>query len=486
MERIAVLDDEREGTAPGRRTDPNGAEFVRAAIARFHDILSHPGVASATHEHVVREQLRAGIRTGDGPVTALLRPRLISRADHARVCSAAALLSGAMQRLAGYALGDSELSGTVRSVLVPSDLERALAALAPPGDTADPHARLDAFLAPDRLTFVELNAHPSGGLLTQDALSGIYAASPAMALFSREFSLHGPEAGSRLSDTLLHAWEAGGAPGGQPSVAIVDCTSSAADWEFGLLRDELDRQGLAAVVCSTDALEYEPGRGLFARGASGKRSPVTVVYRRAVLNDLLARHGEALLRHPLVRAWADGACAVVNSFTSHVAHKKSVLALLSDPRTAHLLSPQEAEAAEAHVPWTRLLRPGPTTWRDREVDLLPLVREQRERMVLKPNDDYGGRAVSCGWQRSTAQWERDLEQALRSPYVVQERVDIPCAPYPRWEDGRLHIDNWQESTDPYLFGSAAYGCISRLSSDGLVNVSAGGAMVPVFQLIDTP
>ncbi|WP_336319723.1 hypothetical protein [Streptomyces lavendofoliae] len=469
-----------------RRTLLSEPGTLRTAIECFHQILADPRVAAATHEHLVREQRAAGIHHDGRPLTALLRPRLISPADHAHACSTAALLSNALRRLAGHAMGEGEQSHLVRSVLAPSPVESELAAMAPPYE-GSLHARLDGFLTDGRLSFVEHNAHPPGGLMTQDVLADIYAGTPAMQEFARAYSVRSTWAGRQVSDSLLHSWETSGAPGGEPRVAIVDCTSSVAEWEFGLLRNRLTRAGVTAMVCSTDALEYEPGRGLYARVDSGGRSLVTVVYRRAVLNDLLAAHGDALLRHPLVRAWADGACVVVNSFTSHMAHKKSVLALLSDPSTAHLLSPQEAEAARAHIPWTRLLRPGTTTWHDREVDLLTLVREQREHLVIKPNDDYGGHAVVCGWQRSTAQWEEDLQGALRTAHVVQERVSLPLAPYPQRKDGQLRIDNWQESTDPYLFGTDAFGCISRLSAaEGLGNVSAGGALVPSFQITGGP
>ncbi|MBT2383618.1 hypothetical protein J7E86_08465 [Streptomyces sp. ISL-11] len=119
----------------------------------------------------------------------------------------------------------------------------------------------------------------------------------------------------------MSAWRTGGAP----HVAIVDWERSFR-WEFEALQAELRGQGVSAVVCTPDDLHYDIGRGLYTCDAGGRRCPVTVVLRRVVLNDLLSRYGHALTEHPMTLAWAAGACVMVNPFTSHLAHKKSVLA----------------------------------------------------------------------------------------------------------------------------------------------------------------
>ncbi len=173
---------------------------------------------------------------------------------------------------------------------------------------------------------------------------------------------------------------------------------------------------------------------------------------------------------------------MANSFTSNLAHKKSALALLTDPRTSGVLSPQEATAAQQHLPWTRLVRPGPTTYHGEEIDLPAFARAHRESLVLKPNDDYGGHGILCGWQATDDDWQKALSRAMHDPYVIQERVTIPKVGYPTWADGGLRIEAYYQGTDPFLFASTAYGCICRLSQAAVTNVSAGGTCVPVFQV----
>ena len=54
------------------------------------------------------------------------------------------------------------------------------------------------------------------------------------------------------------------------------------------------------------------------------------------------------------------------------------------------------EPIRATLPWTRILRPGRATYGPWRFDLLTFVADNRERLVLKPADDYGGRGVILG------------------------------------------------------------------------------------------
>jgi hypothetical protein len=66
--------------------------------------------------------------------------------------------------------------------------------------------------------------------------------------------------------------------------------------------------------------------------------------------------------------------------------------------------------------------------------------------------------------------------------VVQERVRLPTEPYPSMVDGRVEIADRMLDTAPYVFyGSFVDGCLTRLSTADLLNVTAGGgSTVPTF------
>jgi len=87
-----------------------------------------------------------------------------------------------------------------------------------------------------------------------------------------------------------------------------------------------------------------------------------------------------------------------------------------------------------------------------------------------------------GWETDTIGWEEAIRTALTEPYIVQERVAIPTEPYPLLLDGRVKIIDQMLDTNPLVFyGDYVDGCLSRLSSEALLNVSAGtGSAVATF------
>ena len=177
----------------------------------------------------------------------------------------------------------------------------------------------------------------------------------------------------------------------------------------------------------------------------------------------------------LVRAVLDRAVCMVNPFRCKILHKKASLAVLSDEANAGLFSAEQRAAIAEHVPWTRVVEERTTTHAGRSVDLLEHVESAKDSLVLKPNDDYGGKGVILGWQVDADAWRAAIRLALEQPHIVQERIEVPSEPYPSMVDGRLVVADRIEDTAPYVFdGDLVDGALTRLSTESLVNVTAGG------------
>jgi hypothetical protein len=61
-------------------------------------------------------------------------------------------------------------------------------------------------------------------------------------------------------------------------------------------------------------------------------------------------------------------------------------------------------------------------------------------------------------------------------------IAIPTEPYPSVVNGQLRITDRMLDTAPFIFyGDYVDGCLTRLSTDPLLNVTAGGgSSVPTF------
>ena len=139
----------------------------------------------------------------------------------------------------------------------------------------------------------------------------------------------------------------------------------------------------------------------------------------------------------------------------------------------------ERAAIRAHVPWTRRVHEGKTTRDGETIDLPAFILRERETLVMKPNDEYGGKGVFIGWETSGTEWARALQEALRSPYVVQQRVELRRQSFPELGP-ELRFRDFVVDLDPYVFDGEVEGFLTRLSGTSLANVTSGGGQVPAF------
>jgi uncharacterized circularly permuted ATP-grasp superfamily protein len=138
---------------------------------------------------------------------------------------------------------------------------------------------------------------------------------------------------------------------------------------------------------------------------------------------------------------------------------------------------------QRHIPWTRRLAKGMTTFHGTEPDLIEIVHRERNRLVLKPNDDYGGHGVFLGWETDQTQWREVVKAALEKPYMVQERVMIEKTIIPAYSD-RVYLDELFVDFNPFLFQNEVEGALIRLSASSLLNVTSGGGQTALLVLED--
>ncbi len=454
--------------------------IIDDAIAHYHHLLETDPTLLAASRQALEEGMRdEGLFFGERPLCSVLRPHMIEAAQYAQVREACRHVIGATVKLGAAMLSDE----TIMEPLGLSPRERALARVDPGYDAVSAISRLDAFLAPgpDGLRFIEYNAEtPAGGAYT-DVLTGVFSRLPVVRRFLDDgaYRLQTFDTRASLTDLLLSCYRSWASRGGHdaaatPRIAIVDWEGVPTAYEFELCRRSFEERGLPTIIVDPRALDYRDGRLWY------RDWPIDLVYKRVLVHELLAREDEV---RPLLRAYEDGAVCMVNSPRDKLFHKKAIFALLTDERHHGLFSPQERDAVRRYVPWTRRVAEGQTTFEGRQVDLLELVSRQRDRFILKPNDDYGGKGVRVGWEGSDGEWDAALREALSGDYVVQERVAVARARFPEVVDGALTFRELSVDMDPYIIDGEANGFLTRISGATLLNVTAGGgSTVPTFVL----
>ncbi|MCV4939779.1 hypothetical protein OFC17_33880, partial [Escherichia coli] len=84
------------------------------------------------------------------------------------------------------------------------------------------------------------------------------------------------------------------------------------------------------------------------------------------------------------------------SFRGKLVHKKAIFSILTDEKFHYLFNQAEIESIRRHVPWTRRFRSCSTDYNGEKIDLIEWTRQNSKRLVLKPNDDYGGHGIYIG------------------------------------------------------------------------------------------
>jgi len=437
----------------------------RRAVEDYHRLLRDDAGMVREIEERFQERLAAAKATfGGRALCSFPRPNLLTRADYDQIRSVCRRIFRAVEKV--EAAGGETLWEQVGM----TDAEKELARIDPGYSRSSPLARIDSFLTTSAYQFVELNAETPAGSAYNDVLSDVFLELDVMKRFQEHYRVEPFRVLERLLDTLVSCYRAAGGRATRPAIAVVDYDEVPTRNEHHLCREFFEGQGHPALVCDPRQLVYESGELRF----SGQR--IDIVYKRLLVNELLERAEELPALLEAVRA---GAVTVVNPMRCKAIHKKAIFAVLTDDETGPLLEDAERAAIAAHVPWTRCLRPQRTRYRGEDVDLLEFVRRNRERLVIKPNDEYGGKGVFIGWELDESAWDAALEQAQGGFYVVQERVELQRQTFPRLAP-KLEFADLVVDLDPYLFDGEVEGFLTRLSDTSLANVSSGGGQVPSF------
>ncbi len=437
---------------------------LHSAIDAYHSLLTDE-LGQLTQAHLTQQLESRGLTFGERLLINVLRPRFLAPEQYRFLQQRVHVLLHSFGIVYERAMADAEF----RAQLGLLDWEEQLITYDPGFRAASPLSRLDAFFVQERggLRFTEYNAETPAGASYNDVLAEATLGLPAMRELMKQYEVRTLPSRHNVMHALLDAWrEFSGQSKARPRIAILDWKEVPTYSEFLLTQNYLHDQGIECVITDPRDVEYVNGR-LRAEGVE-----IDLIYKRVLINELIERGG---VDHPVVRAVRERAVCMVNPFRCKLLHKKLSLAVLSDEHNHHMFSAGEVECIQQHIPWTRRVAEMHTKFHDEDVDLLPFIAQNRERLVLKPNDEYGGKGIVLGWEVSDEQWQRSVRDALAEPFIVQERIELPVEPYPVLVEGKVRIEDRIEDTAPFVFNGAYMdGLMSRLSTESLVNVTAGG------------
>ncbi len=446
--------------------------MLSEAVAHYHKLLEDKELAESSRKTLSDGLEQAKLIFGGRPLSPYLRPHFVMESDWKRITGICETIWSALQKVKDAAVESEEI---LSELGVTSEIERDLVSIDPKYKQVSASARLDSFLTEDTYSYVELNGESPAGIAFADSATEIFQTLPVMQKFAETYKLQSLEGRSKMLAVLLSSYEEflGHKPEHKPTIAIIDLKDLPTIKEFELFKEYFESQGYPSIICAPQDLEFSGGR---LRSGDFE---IDIVYKRLLVNEYIPIIDQA---PALLDAYRAGAICMANSFRSKLVHKKAIFAVLTNERYAHLFTEEELKAIQAHVPWTRKFREEKTVHNNEQIDLVDFTRQNAHKLVLKPNDDYGGHGIYIGWSVSESEWEEAIKKALADgDYLVQERVKTSKEVFPALtDDGGIEFVEQLVDLDPLLFDGRVGSAFTRLSFTELANVSSGGGMVPTF------
>jgi uncharacterized circularly permuted ATP-grasp superfamily protein len=419
-------------------------------------------------EDLIEVQSELGLLFDDRPTCPFLRPHFMSRRQYDEIVDASETIAEAEKTLTYAAIEDESL--LARFDL--TEMEERLVRIDPGYDKICVSARLDTFVSGRDFKFLEYNAETPAGVGDQMQLEKVLQRIPLIKDFLAHNQNWRPKPHQKLLQSLFTSYREFGGRKSKPNIAIVDWEGVSTESEFYILKDHFESMGFPTIVLDPEEIEYA-GNKLNAGSFE-----IDIIYKRVLIHELLERVDE---NHPLIKSYVDGNLCIANSFRVKIPHKKMSFAILSDEQYADIFTDEQLEIIKKHIPWTRKVEEAKTKFEDREIDLLEFIRKNRDKFLIKPNDDYGGKGIVLGWENTQEEWEEAIDEALTDSFVVQEKASIEKKEFPVF-DKKVTMEKLLVDFDPFLFQNKVEGGMVRLSSSSLVNVTQGGGQTALVIL----
>lgn len=403
----------------------------------------------------------------------LMKPNFVSRKQTQALIYAVEQISNALVKFIDLYLNNAE----VRQIMGFSQTEEALFSIDQGYRIPLVISRLDAFLQDCSIKFLEFNCDSPAGHAYSDVMEEGFRELFTEFEFLNQIEIEYFKRQDRLLHALLTCYnefrDHSARFPSKPVIAIVDWNDVSTLSEFYLLRKYFGEKGYKTVVCSPEQICEKNGRVM-----AGDEE-VHLIYKRVITRELLEKWNEV---GEFIHCIKEGLACCCNSFRSYIVGNKKVLSVITDPRFQHIFSKEELNVIEKTIPWTKILADTRESFKNINVHLKDFIIENKDILVLKPANLYGGKDVYLGRETDSETWEKIMNEHLYdASWVVQEYVDIPQDIFPEITDD-VTLKFKKVNINPFALLGKYSGTITRVSDSSVINVSAGGGLVPTLSV----
>ncbi|MBN1550382.1 circularly permuted type 2 ATP-grasp protein [bacterium] len=445
-------------------------KLVDQINAEFRRILENNSNPYGVYKTLTEGMSAKGCTFGSGPMPLYVKPYFIDGARMPEIRWTTEVLMRVMNKMANLYYTNPE----TRSLFYLSPEETELADIPVGYHNRVQITRNDAFMTDDELLYIEFNADSPGGPMYSDVQGDLIQQSDIFKQLCQKFVVGRDLIMWQILRMLMTCYKEWGGKKDFPNICISAGAGGGTTPEFHAIVAWLKHLGFNAEFCGTTEWTYSGGR---LQTPSGLEPDI--IYRRGWIGDWI-HHMEGI--KPIIAALRDQKVCMVNPLNSTLAANKSVFAVLQMPEMKKLFTDEERNVIRKYLPWTRVFEKTKTEFYGDIIDLQDYVGKNKNKFVLKPIDQYGGKDVIVGYATESSEWEQWVDKACapKGKFVVQEAVTIPEEELPVFEGEKLAFAKKKINVNFYCYGGIYTGGVVRSSDSPVINVHKGGGMTPIM------
>lgn len=405
------------------------------------------------------------------PMPTYMKPNFISPKQTTILQQMVNVISNVLNRFIDHYLQDEQ----VQRIFGFNKLENELFAIEPGYSIPLVISRLDAFMENYSIKFLEFNCDSPAGTAYSDVMEAGFRNFLDKYPVLDDWKFHYFNRQEQLANALMTCYKEfnqGKDTKRNPTIAIVDWDDVSTYSEFELLKEFFESRGLPTLIASPQKLKIKNDRLTF------EDEPIDIIYRRVISRELLEKIDEV---GDFIDAVKRGMVCMANPFRSYIVGNKKVLAILTNPQYQGIFNREQLKVIRECLPWTQILSRNKALFNDFTVDLRNFIYDNKNKLVLKPASSYGGKDVHLGLETDDDTWHRIVEENIDSEdWIVQQYVNIPEDIFPELNNEQVTMKLKKVNINPFAINGKYSGTISRISDNRVINVSAGGGLIPTM------
>ncbi len=346
-------------------------------------------------------------------------------------------------------------------------------------------ARGDFIMSATGLKCIEYNVSGALGGLDLPLMEATYLNNPIIAKFIEQYHIRTYNTNQYvlLCRHLLAAVKKKFPPADHPEInmAIIfppinstEAAAGAIKYLNQVYRQVLEEQGYSTngtvSLCDFPHLTVQDNRIFY----KGKRLHTLVEFY----------HGEVPL--PVLFSSLLGNVILYNGPITLLLSNKLNHVLLSENENTGKFTPRERELIKTYIPWTRRVVPGRVTYGTGTFHLEDFLYSHREKLVVKPVSELGGKDVQVGKYTPASRWEDMVKKFLSdqtSTWIVQEYLEPFTHLYQYGDNGYAEYETmW----GLFVFGAQYAGGFLRIlpteNTKGVINTHQGATKTAIFEV----